>query len=312
MSRYYHPERFLALPEPQDAAKTGQRAAWILPLPLDMTGPNKGGARLAPSAVLEASAQGDLGDSHDPHTDSRLAYTLRTLESFHPQLASPQAAVESIHEAVQGLALGDAVLVSLGGEHLITAGLVPYFAARWPELIVVQLDARPDLLDAERGSPYTSRTVMRRCAELARIYQFGIRAVASAEADYLQRTERVTVWTASAMQADTGLKYLDDLRALAAGKPIYLTIDMSVFDPAVMPEASSTHPSGLSWASVLALIDALAASGSIVAFDCVELNPRPGSLSGAHAVAALVYFTLNAIFRAPPKPRRPTNRLNAR
>src|SRR5258708_39802046 len=111
-SDYRHPERFLGLPD--ESSQRENSAAWVLPIPLELTTSYVGGTRFGPAAIIEASNQVEL---YDPHIGSEAAldYGVYTLPTLHPDLASSQSAVESITAAVNELELGNRVLIALGG-----------------------------------------------------------------------------------------------------------------------------------------------------------------------------------------------------
>src|SRR5215510_4688771 len=114
MPDFRHPERFLGLDD--ESSQPDTSAAWILPLPMEMTTSYVGGTRLGPAAIIEASTQVELYDA-EMDCEAATVYDIHTLPTLHPDLKSPQAAVESITQAVQDLDLTDRLLVTLGGEH---------------------------------------------------------------------------------------------------------------------------------------------------------------------------------------------------
>src|SRR5260370_14214639 len=133
-----------------------------------MTTPYMSGTRFGPAAIIEAANQVEL---YDPHvgTEAALDYGVYTLPTLHPDLASAQAAVESIRQAVTDLALEDRVLITLGGEHTITPGVVAALALHHPDLLMVQIDAHSDLRDAFDGTPWSHACATRRCLPYAKV-----------------------------------------------------------------------------------------------------------------------------------------------
>jgi agmatinase len=298
LSEYRHPERFLGLDDPSSQRETS--AAWILPIPLDMTTSYLGGTRLGPSAIIEASNQVELYDIEFA-IEAAPIYGISMLPALHPTLASAREAVESITEAVNVLDLGDRLLVALGGEHTITVGLVAAFAPRYPDLLVVQIDAHSDLRDSFDGTPYSHACAARRFIEYAPALQLGIRCWCPEEVAFLRQTDRVKVWTAEAIYRDRERHYLAELRRAIAGRPVYLTIDLDGLDPSIMPAVGTPEPGGIGWYDCLDVIRTVAQAGQIVAFDCVELCPIPGGHGSAFAAARLVYKTLNYVMASRGK-----------
>lgn len=292
MSEYRHPERFLGLDD--DASDRERSAAWVLPVPLEMTTSYVGGTRLGPAAIIEASQQVELYDSM-LGIEAAPKYGVHTLPRLHPTLASPAEAVDSIAQAVAALPLDDRLLVTLGGEHSLTPGVVRTLAARYPDLVIVQIDAHADLRDSFEGSPYSHACAMRRCLEYAPVFGFGIRSMCAEEVEFARGSERVTLWQADEMHADRERNYLTALRLAVAGRPIYLTIDCDGLDPSVIPAVGTPEPGGMGWYDTLDLIKAVSQSGNVVALDCVELCPAAGAQASAFAAAKLVYRAMNVV-----------------
>ncbi|HRE49265.1 MAG TPA: agmatinase [Aggregatilineales bacterium] len=290
---YRTPERFLGVDD--EAADRDRSAVWVLPIPLDMTTSYLGGTRHGAAAIIDASNQVEL---YDPvlGSEAALSYGVHTLPHFHPPLASAEGAVAAITAAVSDLHLYDRLLVTLGGEHSLTPGVIRALAPRFPGLVMVQLDAHCDLRESFDGTPYSHASATRRSlGYVERVYQFGIRSICQEEVDFLAETSRVHVWYADAMHADRERLYLKDIRAALSGRPIYLSIDLDGFDPSVFPAVGTPEPGGISWYDGLALIQAVVEAGDVVAFDCVELCPMPGAHGSAFAAAKLVYKTMSMI-----------------
>jgi agmatinase len=73
------------------------------------------------------------------------------------------------------------------------------------------------------------------------------------------------------------------------GKPVYLTVDLDYFDPAVVPATGTPEPGGGRWWPTLRFLDALFRRTEVVACDVVELAPVPGLHAADFAAARLVY-----------------------
>jgi agmatinase len=298
LSDYRHPERFLGLDDLSSQRESS--AAWVLSVPMDMTTSYLGGTRLGPAAIIEASNQVELYDI-EFGVEAALLYGVAMLPVLHPSLSSAQEAVESIRQAVADLPLDDRVLVTLGGEHTITVGLVSAFAPRYPDMVIVQIDAHSDLRDSFDGTQYSHACTARRLLDYAPVLQFGIRCLSEEEVAFARRADKLTMWTAEAMHRDRERQYLAKLREAVAGRPVYLTLDLDGLDPSIMPAVGTPEPGGIGWYDCIDLIRTVAQSGNVIAFDCVELCPVPGSHASAFAAARLIYKTLNHVMAARGK-----------
>jgi agmatinase len=289
---YRHPERFLGLDD--ESSNRDSSAAWVLPVPLEITTSYMGGTKMGPAAIIDASNQVELYDDA-VGSEAASIYGVHTLPTLHMNLKSSQLAVDSITDAVSALDLEDRVLVTLGGEHTITPGVIAALAPRYPDLIIVQIDAHSDLRDEFDGTPWSHACAIRRSLDYAPVLQFGIRSVCEEEVIFARESDRVTIWSARQMHYDRDHSYLHALRDAIKGRPVYLTIDLDGLDPSVIAATGTPEPGGIGWYDCVELISTVAEHGNIIAFDCVELCPVPGGHASAFAAAKLIYTTLNQI-----------------
>lgn len=70
---------------------------------------------------------------------------------------------------------------------------------------------------------------------------------------------------------------------------VYLTIDLDVLDPSIMPSVGTPEPGGLTWHKILEIIRYAASCKKIVGVDVVELSPIPGIVAPDFLVAKLIY-----------------------
>ena len=77
---------------------------------------------------------------------------------------------------------------------------------------------------------------------------------------------------------------------------VYLTIDLDVFDPSILPATGTPEPGGLQWYDVIRLIRAVCEKTNLVGFDIVELCPRQHLWASDFLAAKLLYKTLTYKF----------------
>ena len=70
---------------------------------------------------------------------------------------------------------------------------------------------------------------------------------------------------------------------------MFVTIDLDVFDPSIMPSTGTPEPGGLYWKDVLRLLKLVSRSCKIRGFDVVELAPIPGIVAPDFMAAKLIY-----------------------
>jgi len=139
---------------------------------------------------------------------------------------------------------------------------------------------------------------MRHVIRHAPIVQAGIRALSKEEFEFLHN-QKISCFFAHQLQQDARLwdeivSCLDDL--------VYITIDLDVFDPAIMPAVGTPEPGGPGWYEVLALLRKVSGKCRIVGFDVMELLPMPQVVAPDFVAARLVYKLLSYIFMDNPHP----------
>lgn len=282
---------FLGLSE--ENQRFADSAALILPIPYEATVSYGSGTKAGPQAILNASTQVELYDI-ELGFEPALRWGIHTLPALAPEFAGSEAMMHTIAEAAAHYASSGKLLVGLGGEHTVSVGMARGLAEVTGEFVTVQLDAHADLRDSYDGTPYSHACTARRILETSPIIQLGIRSLDVSEADFLRSAgERVTSVSCESMHADKG--YLDALTESVRGRNVFLTIDLDVFDPAVLPAVGTPEPDGLSWRQGIEIIRTVNDAARIIAFDCVELAPIPGQHASDFAAAKLIYKTISLI-----------------
>ena len=283
-------DNFLALEDPHGAFDHAR--VLVLPVPLEATVSWGGGTAGGPRAIIAASQQVELYDrEHD--REPALDYGIHTLPALELS-DDPAAAVAEIAAAVAQAAATGRLVVALGGEHTLSAGVSHgLLDALGGPLTVVQLDAHSDLRDSYDGTPLSHACVARRMLEdprVEQVLQLGVRSVDTEEVAFARaHPQRVRVWYAEDVH-DGGWR--DELAACVRGRRVHLTIDVDGLDPAVVPATGTPEPGGLSWREALDIVRTTAQAGSIVGIDCVELAPRPELHHADFAVAKLLYKSI--------------------
>ncbi|MBX6377881.1 MAG: agmatinase [Clostridia bacterium] len=248
--------------------------------PLDVTVTFRPGSRVAPERVREVS---DVLETYSLALDADLAD--RPVCDAGDVAVVPGNAVRSlerIEAAAAGVLADGKIPFVVGGEHLITLALVRAAARVWPDLVVVQMDAHADLRDEYEGERLSHATVMRRVAEElggGRLYQFGVRSAVPEELAFAR--------TATHLHPHEVLAPLRDTIPSLAGRPVYVTVDVDVCDPAFAPGTGTPEPGGIASGELLAALYALCGC-QVVGFDLVEVCPAQDPTERTAVLAAKI------------------------
>lgn len=236
----------------------------IVGAPMDFTVSFRPGSRGGPQAIRLAS----------PGLEEYSLYAGKDLRDvpFHDAgdlllpIGNTVRSLEMVEKAVS-LILDDGKFpLLLGGEHLVSLGALRAAARKFPGLAVVHFDAHADLRTNYLGEPYSHAAVMYHVHhELgAELFQFGIRSATAEERAYARQHTHFYPFHV--------LEPLVEAKKLLQGRPVYVTVDIDVVDPAFAPGTGTPEPGGITAAELLAAIPLLARL-NVVAFDLVEVAP---------------------------------------
>jgi len=249
----------------------------IIGAPFDGTVSFRPGARFGPAAIRDAS---DGVEVWSPLLDASLE-DVRYADAGDVELPMGDTgrAMDMIREAADAALHAGAAPFLLGGEHLVSLPAIAAVHARYPDLVVVQLDAHADQREDYMGVKLSHACVMRRVAEFLgqeRIRQVGIRS--GTKEEYSLMREHGTLTTFREEDLKTLIAWIGD-------RPLYLTVDLDVFDPACFPGTGTPEPGGIDWWTFQRFIQALRGC-RIVGLDAVELAPQLDSSACSSVLAA--------------------------
>ena len=264
--------------------------AVIVPVPYDGTTTYRAGTREGPRAILQASRELEFFDEETGIEAYRQG--IATLEELPVTVSSPKDMVGLVREVGDELLGLGKMPVLLGGEHLLSLGMIEAAAARFPGLMVLHLDAHADIREEYQGSSYSNACVMRHVAGHVPIVQVGIRSLSKEEYEYIE-DRKIPCFFAYQLQQKPEL-WDSIVRSLEGD--LYVSIDLDVFDPSLMPAVGTPEPGGVGWYEVLRLLNRVSKKCRIVGFDVMELLPIPQMVAPDFLAARLVYKLLSYIF----------------
>jgi len=267
-------------------------AVVVLPVPYDGTSTWMKGADRGPGAILEASGQVEL---YDIETDSEPYRAGIYTDEPVAENATPESMTAAVERRVSAHLGKEKFVVTLGGEHSVSVGAAMAHRSRYDDLTVLQLDAHADLREEYHGSRYNHACVMSRIKERCPIVQVGIRSM-----DRSEKGSAVPGRIFYAHEIAGDAKWIDRVIAVLT-KNVYITIDLDVFDPSIMPNTGTPEPGGLAWYDVLALLRMAAKTRSVVGFDVVELCPDGNNRHADFTAAKLIYKLLAYVFQGVKK-----------
>ena len=247
----------------------------------------KPGARFGPEAIRQVSS---CLETYCPKIKKDLEDIMYVdFGSILIDKNDSKSVIESVKSATNYLISKRLSPIMLGGEHSITRGAIEALVKKYPDLILVQLDAHADLRESYIGNEHSHACTMKRCLEVLpekKILQVGIRSGTKEEYKFMIENNQL-------VDFQTGKNSQELEKAILPYKnsPIYLTIDLDWFDPSLLSGTGTPEPGGFFWNDFQVISETLK-SLNIVASDIVELSPDIDSSGVSSVVAAKVLRSL--------------------
>jgi agmatinase len=255
----------------------------VLPVCYEKTTSYVKGTANGPNALISASRNMEL---YDEELDKKIyevgICTLNKLEIDE----KPEVMVEIVRDSVKKLIDDKKFPVIIGGEHSITPGCVKAIAESFDDVSVLQLDAHADLRDEYHKAKFSHACAIRRCRDTCKnIVQVGIRSLSYEEAVFAKENKLNIFWAKDMHDSDGWMQ--EAISKLS--KNVYITLDLDVFDPAIMPSTGTPEPGGLSYYQVLKFLKKLFKGRNIVGFDVMELCPNNKDISSEFMASKVIY-----------------------
>jgi agmatinase len=298
--RYAGEGTFARLPRLDQVELGGQADVAIVGIPFDSGVSYRPGARFGPSHIRESS---------------------RLLRPYNPALQVPVFANQQvadagdiavnpfdINEAITAVERGARALLerapfvlTLGGDHTIALPLLRAVSAVHGPVAVVHFDAHLDTWDTYFGAAYTHGTPFRRAAEENLLDQTGclhagIRGPLYSSADLTEDADLgFQVVSAPEMESLGVSGLIDRIAARVGDRPVYVSVDIDVLDPAHAPGTGTPEAGGLTSRELLATLRSFSQL-HLVGADIVEVAPAydHAQLTGI-AAAHVAYEILSAL-----------------
>ena len=295
--RFAGPDTFARLPRLLDV---GAADVALLGIPFDSGVSYRPGARFGPAAVRAGSK---LLRPYNPALDVQ-PWAGQQVADAGDLAVNPFDIGEAIGqiEAGASVALGSAArLIALGGDHTVALPLLRATAARHGPVALIHFDAHLDTWDTYFGAPYTHGTPFRRAVEegllaLDSSAHVGVRGPLYSSADLIEDAGLGFATVSTAEVARQGVdQAVDRIRERVGSRPVYLSVDIDVLDPAHAPGTGTPEPGGLTSRElqfILRGLDGLRLAGA----DVVEVSPPYDHAELTALAAANVAYEMLSLF----------------
>jgi agmatinase len=237
-------------------------------MPMDWTVSYRPGSRFGPNKIREVS----IGlEEYSAYLDRELG-DVKFFDAGDIPLpfGNPEKSLLEIETYVHTLLADNKIPIGMGGEHLVSLPVMKAVASKYDDLAIIHFDAHTDLRENYEGEEYSHSTPIRKIADHigpTNVYSFGIRSGMKEEFQWAKENGmHISLFEV--------LEPLKEILPTLAGRPVYVTIDIDVLDPAHAPGTGTVDAGGITSRELLAAIHAIATSDiNVVGFDLVEVAP---------------------------------------
>ena len=178
----------------------------------------------------------------------------------------------------------DKFMVSIGGDHSVTIGILKGFEKIYPDnnFSVVSFDAHADLFDSWNGSKFNHRCVSKYASYNHDVAIFGLRSLDYEEMQTIRSSQNIH----AVFDYDRESRF-DVLSKIKHN--VYVTIDVDCFDPSFIRATGTPEPGGYSWSSMIKNLKVIFDTKNVIGIDIVEYSPTKDSTAESYSLAKLIY-----------------------
>ncbi len=246
------------------------------------------GADKGPEAFLEASENMEL---YDIETDSEVFKEGIYLADPIIENTSPEKMVDVVHQITKDYIKKNKFVTIVGGEHSISIGTIRAFNETFKNLTVLHFDAHADLRQSYEGSTCNHACALYEASHNTNLIQIGIRSMEVKEKSIMDYEK--TFFAHEMVMDDTWM----DLAIEQMTENVFITFDLDVFDPSILPSTGTPEPGGLFFYETLEFLKQVFKEKNVVGFDIVELCPNDFEKSSDFLAAKLYYKMLSYKFQ---------------
>ncbi len=296
--RFAGPDTFARLPRLSDVPKA---SVALVGIPFDSGVSYRPGARFGPGGIRAGSK---LLRPYHPFLDVE-PWSVHQVVDAGDIACNPfdiPAAVDAVEQAATELLGQVDRIITLGGDHTMSLPLLRAHAAKHGPISLVHFDAHLDTWDTYFGMPYTHGTPFRRAVEegvlaLGTSAHVGTRGPLYSTGDLEQDRDLgfATVTTMDVAERGVG-DAIDRVLERVGDRPVYVSVDIDVLDPAHAPGTGTPEPGGLTTRELQQILRGLAGNAKVVGADVMEVAPAYDHAELTTIAAANVAYEFLGLF----------------
>ena len=260
---------------PQEFASVNSKY-YILPIEYEGNLTGKKGASKGSSEIIKSSYQLEYYDeqfNQEPYKKG--IYLLPSLTGITPEEITKKISDEvSKHKKF---------LISLGGDHSVSIGIVKGLEKIHDSFSVIVFDAHPDLFYSWNNSTLNHRCTSFHISSKHPTSLIGIRSMDKDELDVVKNNNVNIIYSHENIKQ----KLLEILPSLK--NKVYISIDVDSFDPSFIRNTGTPEPGGFFWKEFIELLEIIFKNKEIIGADIVEFSPNNNFESESYSLSKLIY-----------------------
>jgi agmatinase len=263
----------------------------ITGIPYDKTSSFRRGAAIAPAQIREATWNFETFNMEN-NVDIK-DIRIHDYGDLQVENKKPSYMFEEVKKHFTKILSKNKIPITIGGEHSVTPGIIHSFPK---DIAVLSLDAHIDYRQEYEDKKHNHACVVRRITEHVDVKNIAVLGVRSAEKQELQEAKKDKLFykTSFDFRKKGTNEILQQTKRYLKDKPLYLTLDIDVIDPAYAPGTSTPEPFGLSHFEIMECIRFFAPQ--MIGFDLVEVCPKYDNGETSILAAKIIRKTIEEMF----------------
>ena len=253
----------------------------LVGVPMDFTCIFRPGTRFGPQRIREVS----IGvEEYSPYIERDLSdYAYYDAGDLELPFGNVEKSLEVIGDAAKEIFDDNKFPLFIGGEHLSSVPIIKRAYEKYgDDLVLLHFDAHADLRTDYMGCENSHASAIRRVIDFMpsnNIFQYGIRS--GTKDEFVFARENTHTHMFEVLQPLKG-----DLPKIG-NRPVYVTLDIDVVDPAYAGGTGTPEPGGISSAELIKAV-LLMKNLKLIGFDLVEVSPPFDSADCTSLLAAKI------------------------
>lgn len=263
----------------------------VIGLPADNSASYRTGTRFGPSSIREASMI--LSETKHSKFVTDIRNYVADLGDLDLSVGKPEKVLEEIENATANVLAWNKHPVFLGGDHLVTLGIIRALNKKYGRIAVVTFDAHDDASisdfdDKAEHSSWLFSALSENLVDAEKVISIGVRHPSRTIGKSYLLSFGGTIFTARHAQQNI-FDVLSNVKTLVGNTPVFLSVDLDVLDPAFAPGVGYPEIAGLSSMWLLECLESLW-NLNWVGMDAVEVTPSYDHANVTSLAAATIVW----------------------